>query len=303
MKAQLEALRTGYVAFRAEVEANINKTGAVLDEAETRLKRFRELKDRGFVSQSDLDGVKREYDVAKAGSVAAVASRNQVTAREDEIRAQEAAVEQAKREYSLAGMMLGYSTIRSPISGVVTARPLKVGETVPLGGILATVVATDSLYVEAFIDEADAAKIVTGQAANVTMDAYGDRVMKGEVYMISPVVLGTKQEARTFECRVRLLEKGIVLKPGMSADVEVIVSIRKDVLSVPSQSIIEKNEGKYLYLVRDGKAYIQQVKTGLSNWSYTEVTEGIREGDLVISSPDVAGLKEGARVRVVGSEK
>jgi RND family efflux transporter MFP subunit len=302
MKAQQESLKTGLAAFRVEVNANMNKAKAVLDEAETRLKRYQGLTAKGFVSQSDLDAVQREFDVAKASYASALAGQEQIRAREAEIRAQDAAVEQTQRERNLAGILYDYSFIRTPVSGVVTSRPVKIGETVPLGGLVAEVVALDTLYVEAFIDEADAAKIRIGQPANVTMDAYGEKVMKGEVYMISPVVLGTKQEARTFEARVRLFDKDIVLKPGMSADVEVIVSRREHVLSVPSQAIIEKNEGRYLYLAQKGRAVLRQVKTGKFNWNYTEITEGIQEGEIVISNPDVSGLKEGVRVKVISAE-
>jgi RND family efflux transporter MFP subunit len=302
MKAQQESLRTGLVAFRAEVNANMNRAKAVLDEAETRLKRYQGLTTKGFVSQSDLDAVQREFDVAKASYASALAGQEQIRAREAEIRAQDAAVEQTQRERNLAGILYDYSFIRTPVSGVVTSRPVKIGETVLLGGLVAEVVALDTLYVEAFIDEADAAKIRIGHPAHVTMDAYGEKVMKGEVYMISPVVLGTKQEARTFEARVRLFDKDIVLKPGMSADVEVIVSRRENVLSVPSQAIIEKNEGRYLYLAQKGRAVLRQVKTGKFNWNYTEVTEGIQEGEIVISNPDVSDLKEGVRVKVISTE-
>lgn len=303
MNAQLYALKLGLASFRADVESNINKAKAVFDEAEARLRRFQELKEKGFVSQSDLDVVKREHDVAKASSESAFASLQQIRAREEEIKAQAAAVEQSQREYNLAKIMLDFSFIKSPIAGVVTARPVKIAETVPVGGLVASVVSTDSLYIEAFIDEADAAKVAIGQQVNVTMDAYPENAMKGEVYMISPVVLGNKQEARTFEARVKLLDKSIKTKPGMSADVEVIVNKKEHVLIIPSQVIIEKNDAKYVYVGNDNKAVLRQIKTGQLNWSYTEVTEGLQEGDIVITNPDIAGLKDKARIKVLFTEK
>ncbi|MDP2157616.1 MAG: efflux RND transporter periplasmic adaptor subunit [Nitrospirota bacterium] len=303
MNAQLDALKLGLVSLKADVESNINKAKAVLDEAEARLKRFQELKDKGFVSQSDLDGVKREHDVAKASWVAAFAARQQIRAREEEIKAQAAAVEQSQREYNLAKILLDYSSIKSPIAGVVTSRPVKIAETVPVGALVASVVSTDSLYIEAFIDEADAAKVAIGQQVNVTMDAYPEKAMTGEVTMISPVVLGNKQEARTFEARVRLLDKTIKTKPGMSADVEVIVSKKEHVLIIPSQAIIERNDAKYVYVGNDNRAVLRQIKTGQFNWTYTEVTEGIQEGDTVITNPDIAGLKDKARIKVLFTEK
>ncbi len=303
MNAQLDSLKLGLASFKADVESNISKAKAVLDEAEARLRRFQELKDKGFVSQSDLDVVKRENDVAKASSIAAFAALQQIRAREEEIKAQAAAVEQAQREYNLAKIMLDYSFITSPITGVVTSRPVKIAETVPVGALIASVVSTDSLYIEAFIDEADAAKIAIGQQVNVTMDAYPEKAMKGEVYMISPVVLGNKQEARTFEARVKLLDANIKTKPGMSADVEVIVSKKEHVLIIPSQAIIEKSDAKYVYLGNENKAVLRKIKTGQFNWTYTEVTEGIQEGDIVVINPDIPDLKDKARIKVLLSEK
>ncbi|MBI5635131.1 MAG: efflux RND transporter periplasmic adaptor subunit [Nitrospirae bacterium] len=303
MNAQLDSLKLGLASFQADVESNIHKAKAVLDEAEARLRRFQELKDKGFVSQSDLDVVKREHDVAKASSASAFAARDQIRARQQEIKAQAAAVEQSQREYNLAKIMLDYSFVKSPLAGVVTTRPVKIAETVPLGGLIASVVATDSLYIEAFIDEADAAKVAIGQQVHVTMDAYPEKAMQGEVYLISPVVLGNKQEARTFEARIRLLDKSILTKPGMSADVEVIISKKENVLIIPSQAIMEKNDAKYVYISKGSRALLRPIKTGQFNWTYTEVLEGIQEGDIVITNPDIAGLKDKARIKVLVTDK
>ncbi len=303
MNAQLDSLKLGLTSFKADVESNISKAKAVLDEAEARLRRFQELKNKGFVSESDLDAVKREHDVAKASSASAFGALQQIRAREEEIKAQAAAVEQSQREYNLAKILYDYSFIKSPISGIVTTRPVKIAETVPVGALIAAVVSTDSLYVEAFIDEADAAKVAIGQQVNVTMDAYPEKTMKGEVYMISPVVLGNKQEARTFEARVRLLDKSIKTKPGMSADVEVIVSKKEHVLIIPSQAIMEKSDAKYVYVSNNNKAVLRQIKTGQVNWTFTEVTDGLQEGDIVITNPDTSDLKERARIKVLVTDK
>jgi multidrug resistance efflux pump len=302
MNSQLDALKLGLVAFRSEVESNINKTKAVFEEAELRLRRFEGLREKGFLSQIDVDIVKREYEVARASYSAARALPEQISAREEEIKAQSAAIEQAQREYNLSKIIFDYSFIKSPISGVVTARPVSIGETIQFGALIASIVSTDSLYVEAFIDEADVAKISNGQQVNITMDAYPEKVVKGEVYMISPVVLGGKQEARTFEVRVRILEKGILVKPGMSADVEVIVSRMNNVLIIPSQAIMEKADGRYVYVVHEGKAALRRIETGAFNWNFIEVTEGLEERSVIVINPDSAGLKNNARVRLVSTE-
>jgi HlyD family secretion protein len=84
----------------------------------------------------------------------------------------------------------------------------------------------------------------------------------------------------------------------MSADVEVIVARRRDALSVPSQVLLEREGKKRVYVVADGKARAVVVKVGESNWSSTEILEGLQEGDRVVINPDAPGLSEGTRVRV-----
>ena len=303
IRATLEALKLNLNSFKADVEANISKNSSILNETESRFKRFNELKDKGYISQLEYDSVKREYDIAKSGYDSSIVSREQIKSKKEEIKAQEAAVDQAMSEYALAKINYEYSFIRTPISGIITSRPVKVGETVGVGALIASVVSTDTLYIEAFIDEADVAKLSLGQPVHISMDAYQGKVFNGEVYMISPVVLGGRQEARTFEIRVRLLDKGIIVKPGMSADVEVIVDRFRDTLIVPSQAIIEKGEVRFVYVNRGGKAVPAKVKTGQFNWNFTEVTEGVKEGDMVITNPDLPGLKDGMRVKIVKNER
>ncbi len=254
-------------------EASLDKTVAVQKETEARLKRFNDLKEKGFVSQGEVDTVLREYDVANAALI------------------------EAKNSLSLAKLNYDYSFIKSPINGVVTSRPVELGETVTKGALVANVVSTDDLYIEAFIDEADVGRVKKGQEVHITMDAYPEQVFTGEIYMISPVVLGGKQETRTFETRTRFKEKGIVVKPGMSADIEIIVDKTDDALTVPSQAIIERGGRKNIFVKSDSKARLVPVEIGRFNWTYTEVLKGINEGNLIIMNPDVKGLADGKRIR------
>ena len=150
-------------------------------------------------------------------------------------------------------------------------------------------VSMDDLYIEAFIDEADVAKVKLRQQANITMDAYQGNVFKGEIYRISPVVLGGKQETRTFEVRTRLKEKQIIIKPGMSADVEIIVDNINNALVVPSHAVMEKNGKSLSLLERVLPQKLVPVETGQFNWNFTEITSGVKEGDTVIINPDAQG--------------
>jgi hypothetical protein len=124
------------------------------------------------------------------------------------------------------------------------------------------------------------------------------RTLRGRLYKISPAVSGERQEARTFNIRVALEEGREFVKPGMSADVEVIVARRRDALFAPSQAILEREGKRRVYVITDGRARFTTVKVGESNWSSTEILEGVREGDRVVVNPDTPGLSDGSRVRV-----
>jgi RND family efflux transporter MFP subunit len=297
IQARLDELKAAYNPLKIEVETTIDKAKANLQETEKRLKRFMDLREKGYISQMEVDSMQRDHDVTKATYESALSGREQLIARAEEIKAQEAAVREAKNYLLLARLNYDYSFVSSPLSGVVTSVPVKIGDTAARGTLMASVVSTDSLYIEAFIDEADIAKVSKGQRVYVSMDAYPDRIFEGEVYMISPIVLGGKQEARTFEVRVKFKEKGITIKPGMSADVEIMVDSVKDKLVVPSQAIIERSGGKFVFVKRGSIARVIPVKTGLYNWNLTEIVSGLKEGDIVATNPDTPGLEDGARVK------
>lgn len=296
-KAKLLEMNSAFNALKADVETNISKSYAILVEAEKKLKRAKELIKHGYITEAELDLTEKEYEVAKASYESALAKRSQVEAKIHEIRTQEAAVKEAEQSYLMAKLNYDYSFIRSPINGIITSRKVKLGDTVSKGTVLGTVVSPESLYVEGLIDEADIANVSLGKEAHVIMDAYYGEVFKGVVYRISPIVTGGKQETRTFEVRIRLKDPPKTIKPGMSAEVEIIVDKIENALVVPTQAIFEREKRSFLYVVRDSKADLTEVKPGRSSWTYTEIISGIKEGDEIIINPDVIGLKDGVKIK------
>lgn len=297
-KAQLrlDEMRISLNVLKTEVETNISKTEAILIEADKKLKRSKDLFKHGYITEVELDATEREYSIAKASHESALVAKKKIEAQVYDIKLQEAAVKEAEHALSIAKLNYDYSFIRSPITGVITSRNIKLGETVMKGTLIGSVVSVDSLYIEAFIDEADIAAVSVGQAVNITMDAYQDRVFKGEVYRISPVVTGGKQETRTFEVRTKMKELPPTIKPGMSAEIEIIVNKLDNVISVPTQAIVKKEGKSFLYIVRDSRAKIIPVTTGIFNWTYTEIVSGLNEGDEVIINPDIHGLHDNVKI-------
>lgn len=293
----LDQMKASYESLRVSIAKDIEKAKAILTEVDNRRKRLLELKQLGYVTEMDIDMVQKEFEVAKANLDSAIASKETLKAKQSEIKAQEEVVKEALNSFNITKLNYDRSFIRSPISGVITSRPVRIGEGVNIGSLIATVVSTKSMYIEAFIDEADVAKVRIGEEVNIRMDSYPGKVFKGEVYKISPVVLGGKQETRTFEVRVRLKDKDILIKPGMSADIEIVVESISDVLAVPSQAVVEREGKKYVYIIKDSRAHLTPIRVGRFNWTFYEVLSGIKEGDKVIINPEVEGLKDGGRVK------
>ncbi len=305
-RARLEEEQAGVTMLRERIRTKIEETRATMERAAKDLERLKALHAEGAIARQQLDLAQAEFDVAAAAHAAALADRDQVKVKEHQVGAAQAAVGQRAAQLRLAEVQRSRMSIRSPIAGLVTRRLANEGEVVglgggsmvTLGGPLFTLVDLDRLYVRATVDEFDARQVRLGQEVRVTLEALPGRTLRGRLYKISPAVSGERQEARTFSVRVALEEGKEFVKPGMSADVEVIVARRRDALFVPTQAILEREGKKRVYVVADGHARATTVKVGESNWSSTEILEGLREGDRVVINPDAPGLSDGGKVRV-----
>jgi HlyD family secretion protein len=157
---------------------------------------------------------------------------------------------------------------------------------------------TSCFYVTAPIDEVDAAKVLVGARARITMDAFGDKHFAARVRRIAPYVLDREKQARTVEVELEFtdLSEGLPLLAGYSADVEIILEERANALRIPTQALLPGNR-VYILEPGTGRLAVRTIQPGLSNWDYTEIIEGLQQGDLLILSIDQAGLKEGLRAR------
>lgn len=299
MNATRVSLQIGIMGREAEVRTSIESARASLAEIQSRYDMYQSLMEPGYVSQMQYDAVRRELDVARANFDAANARTETIKALSADLRAQEAAIKEAQSSLEMAQLQHERSFIKSPIDGVVTAVPVKLGETMIQGSILAQVVDNGQFYVSVYIDEADVGRVSLGQPARIAMDAYQGRDIAGSVERISPVVLGGKLENRTFEVRVEVLDNNVLLKSGMSADVEIIVDKVDNTLVVPSQAVREKDAKRSVYVFNDGRRVtLREIKIGLRDWTNSQVLEGLAEGDVVVINPDLEGLKDGARAKV-----
>lgn len=192
--------------------------------------------------------------------------------------------------------------LRAPFDGVIAEINGELDEFVtpsPIG--IPTPPAVDIIdntcfYVTAPIDEVDAAGIRVGMPARITMDAFKNRQFQGHVRRIADYVLDVEKQARTVDVEVAFDRPGEIeqLLAGYSADIEVILDVRPDVVRVPTEAVMEGRR-VFVYKPDRGRVEARAIRPGLSNWDFTEVIEGLTPGEQVVVNVDAPGLKDGAR--------
>jgi RND family efflux transporter MFP subunit len=260
-------------------ENMLTQSRATYEEAEKNIKRSEDLFKNGMISQQDYEGTKRAFEVAKS----------QYEASRDDAR--------VKKDYSV---------IKTPFSGVVSKKYTEVGELLLPGKQIVTIVDPDRIYVLATIDEVDVGRLRLGQPVTITIDAFAGEKFEGSIRRISPIVSGGKLETRTADVWIYFNTKDPRIKPGMSADIEILITTLKDVLSAPSQAIVERDGKKQVY-VAAGKGLhegvkssvrLQPVEIGESNWISTEIRKGLSPGEFVVTTPEAEGMKDGVKVKI-----
>jgi len=153
------------------------------------------------------------------------------------------------------------------------------------------------LYVAAPIDEVDAPAIRTGMPTCISLDAFPERRCGAKVRRIAPYVLDVEKQARTVEVEIEFAnrEDSVGLLPGYTADVEIILEQRDNVLRVPTETVLEDSR-VLVYKDSDGTLESRRFDSGLSNWRYTEVLSGLEEGERIVVSVDREGVEAGAEV-------
>ena len=254
--------------------------------AENEAKRQAELRTKGFVSSSKEEAARTEAEVKRASC-----------------NTTKADVAQAEAKLKATRVEQGRVVLYAPFDGIVAKIVGELGEySTPSPPGVPTPPAIDliddsCLYVTAPMDEVDAPKIAKGQSVRITLDALPGQVIPGKVRRVAPYVVAVEKQARTVDIEVDFDDPAKVgqLLVGYSADVEIVLAGRDKVLRIPTAAIQEG--GKVLVYNPDtGKLDERLIKTGLANWEYTEITEGLKAGERIVTSLERAGVKAGAKV-------
>ena len=252
--------------------------------AEREFLRFQQLKERDLVSTDLLD----KYE--------SLAQTTQVSCKQTqaEIAHARSVIVEAKAE-------LAKTVLHAPFDGVVAELDIEVGEwttpsppALPIPPIL-DLIDPSSIFISAPMDEVDSSKIFVDQPVRVTLDPFPGQQYEGHVRHMAPYVLDVEEQNRTVEIEVELDDRAFAstLLPGTSADVEVILSVKNDVLRVSPSTLFE---GHKVFVVEHDTLSTRPVDIGMRNWDFVEILGGLSEGDHVVMSLDQEGLEEGLRV-------
>jgi len=299
---------TEYRAAVNRARAELASAKASMEQAGLAFNRQKELHQRKLTSQEQYDMAKTELDLAEA--------RN---------RQAEASLDQAR--YNLSK-----TTMTSPMHGIVTSLNAEVGEIVMIGTmnnpgtVIMTVSDMSEIETEVEVDETDIAQVKLGQEAEISVDAYPDTTFKGKVTEIGHTArvsgLGTQDQVTNFMVKVMLLDEVPSIRPGMSASVDITTDSRIDVLNVPIQAVVmreeksdsltsekegkegamastdsgsaegekekkekeeEKEDVEGIFLVVDGRAKFVEVATGIADQQNIEIVSGIEDNDQVVT--------------------
>jgi HlyD family secretion protein len=291
----------------ASQKANLMGTEATLEQAKIQMERQKSLLATKDISQYEfdqaqlkLDEFQAQYNAAKLG-LEAVELNLQVLVHN--LEAADAQIAQAKET-------LSYTTIVSPLDGVVTRINAKVGEMVVTGMMnnpgtkILEVGDLSQMLAVAQVDEADVGKLQVAQQAKVFIDAYPNQEFKGTVYTIALSTDLSRQGTKYYKTEI-LLESDRRLHSGLTANVDIETHKYDEVLSVPSQAVMtreieslpieirdnsplvdkSKTFSTVVFRYVDGKAVITPVKIGPSNLTHTILESGVEKGDKIIMGP------------------
>ncbi len=303
-------------------ESNIQVNQVALKRNQQELDRTKQLFAKGLATQSELDNAQNNLDQTLA-----------------QINSNRAQVDQQRTGLSKIRYDISKTTIYSPMNGTVTQLNNELGEKV-LGTIsnqgsnIMTLSDLSKMECQVEVGETDVTLVNIGDTAKIQIDAFANKIFTGYVYEISNTAkskgTGTQDEVVNFVVKIRILNNDADLRPGMSCTVDIEVDKRNDVLSVPIQSVTtredfkpngsadqkenenlstnsEKKQNKkmkpkeIIFIIENAAAKKEEVKTGISDDSYIEITDGAKEDQEIVKGSFKAinkDLDEGTKIKV-----
>ena len=273
-EAQVGQARANLLAAKA----NLERSEATLANAKRTMERNRALFAEGLISSSDLDTAETSFETTRS-----------------DVSSVKAQVSQSEAALKIAETNLKYTRIISPVNGIIVSRNVDIGQTVAASFQTPTLFNT-KMQVNNSVAEADIGKMEVGQPVEFTVDAYPDSPFKGNVSEIRNAPI-TVENVVTYDVVVKVDNPDLKLKPGMTANVSIIVSSKNNVIRIPNAALrfrpsekkdmSEKREkGSGVWVLEQKKPKRIAITTGMSDGTFTELlSDEIREGqELIVES-------------------
>lgn len=335
LKQQIDSAQLAYdnalSNYEREKQMYDNNTNLIsarnaLTTAETNYNNTKALFEMGAASQIELDNARTSYENAQAALTATEnslkanieslkaaldnAEMSLKTAKENyelttgvvtpgNIKSAKASVDSAKAALDVAQNALNNTSIKATVSGYITSCPIVKGQTIAQGSPAVTIINSNSVNVEISVTESVISKITEGTQATIGVASANIENMSGTVSELAP-----SKDATTgmYTVKINVSNDDGSLKGGMFADVSLLTEIVENVLCVPTNSVITDKTGSYVYVAKDGKAVKTIIEPGASDDNFTEVLNGVNEGDDVIVEGKEFITEEKNTVKIVTKE-
>ncbi len=298
-QAELELAEAKLAAVESLRPKEIEKARVDLDEseathmlAEKELGRARQLHARKVMTVEDLDNAEERFSVAQARVASAGKALELAEIRHKEDRRQaNAEVARAQSVLENTKVQLSYTTITSPIAGVIASVSTEEGETVAAtmqAPTFVTVIDLNRLQVDAFVDEVDIGKVKVGQRATFTVDAFPAHEFEGRVSAIYPkAIIQDNVVNYDVVVDVETPYHGL-LRPEMTASVTIFLDQRQGVLAIPTRAVRRERGKTTVYVHENGRTQPRDVKLGWRDGAWVEVAAGLQEGEtILLEAPEV----------------
>lgn len=203
--------------------------------------------------------------------------------------------ESQKSVYELAKLNYDFTSIKSPISGVISERFIKVGNMIGTDQQVFKVTDFDPIQANLFIPEHERSKMKKGQLAELIADAIPGQVFTGKIERISPTI---DPLTGTFKVTVYLDDNDDLLRPGMFGRVKIVYDTRFNTKMIPKSAIISEDETQSVFVIKDSLAFRKTITTGYVNGVTVEVVDGLEDGEIVVTTGQ-GSLTDSTRVNVI----
>jgi RND family efflux transporter MFP subunit len=260
-----------------------NTSGLAVLEAE--YDKDRQLFEAGKITQAEFEKTSRKYEYALIES----------GEKKDEIMAATKRLTQTEIDLKKARIELDKTKIRAPFDGIITNIEISPQEHISNSQELFTLVNISRIQVYAKVLESEIGKMKVGREVDLKFSAYPERVFKGKVKAISPII---NPDDKTCNVIIEVNNPDEEIKPGMHAEVEIVAEIYKDRMLIPQDAVLSRSGRKLAFVVIDDVAKWRYIEIGLENEEYAEVLDGIKEGELVLIDGHLT-LAHDARVKII----